>query len=159
MRLSELLHAIHADVANAARRILRDHHRQRDVRPAVFGPAREDRQLVEIDLVAAPHDFLTRWRADLHARRKLRHLQQSRQQRQLADKSFGHLEIEQLRDARADRVQVVDAERQRHAPHRTEQVDRHRILAIVVPSRRTDVLEQQRLAATRLLRHAIGDLA
>jgi hypothetical protein len=35
--LAELLHAIHAHVANAARRILGDHHGERDVRPPSSG--------------------------------------------------------------------------------------------------------------------------
>ena len=44
------LQAVHADVALASRRILREDERQRDERPAILRPAREDWQLVEIRL-------------------------------------------------------------------------------------------------------------
>ena len=43
----EHLHAVGADVAHAGFRILREHERQRDEAAAVFGPALQDRQLVE----------------------------------------------------------------------------------------------------------------
>ena len=147
------------DVAHLRLRIPADDHRQRDVRPPSSGQQVMIGQLVEVDLVAAPDDFLARRRPALHARRELRDLQQPRQQRELAEQPFGHLEVEQLRDARAVLVEVLHAERERHALHRAEQVDRHRIRASASRRRSTGMLEQQRLAAARLLHHAVGDLA
>ena len=56
-------------------------------------------------------------------------------------------------------IEVVDAERHRHPPHRAEEVDRDRERASACRSSSIDVLEQQRLAAAGLLHHAVGDLA
>ena len=52
-----LLQAIHPAVARAGA-ILCEHERQRHVGAAVLGPAAEDRQGVEVDLVADVHDLL-----------------------------------------------------------------------------------------------------
>ena len=155
--LVELLHAIHAHVADAAHRILADHRRHGHERPTVFGPAVQHGDLVEIDLVALPHDVLTRRRAALGARRKLRHFEQSRQQGELAEEPIGDLEIHQRRDAVADGVKIVNAKRHRHATHGAEQVDRHRILRAGAVAENW-VLKQQRLATTGHLGHAVGNL-
>ena len=48
----DLLHPVHADVADARVRVARDHRRQRDERRRVAGPAAHDRQRVEVDVVA-----------------------------------------------------------------------------------------------------------
>src|SRR5262249_47749917 len=80
------------------------------------------------------------------------------QKRELRDETLGHLHLEQLGDARSDLVEPLDAERHAHAAHRAEEIDRDR-------KRRSRsvhqdrLLEQQRLAAVRLLHHPIGDLA
>ena len=114
--------------------------------------------LSRFDLVAPPDDFLRRRVAAAHPRRKLPDLEQPRQHRQLGDESLGHFHLEQLGDARADLVERLDAERHRHAPHRAEEVDRdgkRRPRAV----HQHRMLEQQRLAAARLLHHAVGDLA
>ena len=64
----------------------------------------------------------------------------------------------QLRDARADLVEARDAERERHPPHRAEQVDRDRERG-PRPVIEQHVLEQQRRPAARHLHHPVGDLA
>ena len=57
---AEHLDAVHPDVADPARRIAGDHHRQGDVAPAVAGPGGEERDVVEVDGVAPQHDLLAR---------------------------------------------------------------------------------------------------
>ena len=56
----DLLHPVHADVARAGLRVVRDHRRQRDERRRVAGPAALDRQEVEVDVVAREHDVVRR---------------------------------------------------------------------------------------------------
>ena len=121
--LVDLLHAIHADVANTTRRILADDGGHGEIRAAILGPAMEDRDLVEIDLVTAPHNLLTRRRPALHARRELGDLQQAGQQRQLPKEPIGHLEVHELRNPRTDGIEVIHPQRHGHPPHGTEQVD------------------------------------
>ena len=41
------LNAVHATIALAGFRVLREDHRERDVAAAVFGPALEDREIVQ----------------------------------------------------------------------------------------------------------------
>ncbi len=152
------LHAVHANVADAALRILRDHHWQCDVRSAVFGPASDDRQLRQIHLVALQHHFLARRLAAPNARRKLSELEQPRKHRQLAHDALRHLEIEHLGDARADLVEIVHAEREGHSPHRAEEVDDDGILR---PLARIEnhVFEVKSTAPAGLFHYAIRDLA
>src|SRR5688572_3143487 len=67
--------AIHADVADASLGIARDHHRQRDVWATVLRPALDDRQLAQVDLIAAQHDLLTGGGTAFDARRELPQLE------------------------------------------------------------------------------------
>ena len=118
--LPRLHDAIHADVANAALRVARDHHRQRDVRAAVLRPARHE-WAVDAGRYRSPRQttLLAGRRAGLHSRRKLPDLEQPRQQRELREESLGDLEVhEACGDAVADIVEVLDAER--HAIRRIE---------------------------------------
>ncbi len=154
----EKLHAIHADVPNAALWILRDDHRQRDVRPAVLRPALDDRELPQVHLVPAPDDLLRRRRPSFHARRELGHLEQPRQHAELGDESLRHLHLQQLGDAVADLVEPFDAERHRHPPHRPEEIDCHRERRAGAVEQR-HVLEEERGSSARLLHGAVGDLA
>ena len=58
------LHAIHADVADARLRVLRDHGGEGDERRRIARPAALDREKAEIDVIALEHDLLARrpWR-------------------------------------------------------------------------------------------------
>ena len=157
--LPRLHDAIHADVADAALRIARDDHRERDVRAAVLGPALHERQLVEIDLVAAPDDLLARRVAAPHARRKLPDLEQSRQHRRACRSSPSGTFISSSSVMRAPTSSSdstpSDMLMRRIEPKRlmpTGNAERE-------PSISTGVLEQQRLAAAGLFHHAVGDLA
>jgi hypothetical protein len=126
--------------------------------PAVFRPGRHHRQSAQVDLIALPDDVLARWRPAFHPRRKARDLEQPRDERQLRHDAVGHLEIHQLRDPRADLVQLANAEGECHAAHRAEQVDRHRKGgdgAVIEHG----LLEEQRGPATRQLHCPVGDLA
>ena len=58
------LHPVHADVAAAGLRVVRDDGRERDERRRVARPAALDRQEAEVDVVAAQHDLLARALAD-----------------------------------------------------------------------------------------------
>jgi hypothetical protein len=79
--LAQLLHAVHAHVADAAHRVLADHRGQRDVRAAVLGPAGEHGSLSRSTSSPATRLLTRRRAAALHARRELGHLHQARQQR------------------------------------------------------------------------------
>jgi len=74
--------------------------------------------------------------------RELGDLREPRQHRELGEQTFGHLEGEQLGDARADVVEALDAECERHAPFRAEEIDRHRILGLPAAAQRR-LCEQQ----------------
>ena len=54
------LHAVHADVAAAGVRVVRDDGRERDERRRVARPAALDRELRQVDVVAREHDLLAR---------------------------------------------------------------------------------------------------
>ena len=125
--LPEHLNAIHADVAHARHRILGDHAAERDVRTAILGPTDRYRELREVDISALNDGVLTGSAASHGAWRKLRHLSQPRQHRQFAEQPFGDLERDELADARAHVIEAVDAERERHAALRTEEIDRDRV--------------------------------
>ena len=93
-----------------------------------------------------------------HARRKLPDLEQPRQQRSLAMIPSGTFISSSSVMRTPIVVERLDAERHAHAAHRAEEVDRRR----ETPSasvHQDRLLEEQRLAAARLLHHAIGDLA
>ena len=60
----EDLHPVHADVVLALE-VLRHHQRQRDERAAVLGPRGQHGQRVQVDVVAAQNDLLTRGLLDL----------------------------------------------------------------------------------------------
>jgi len=155
---SEHLHPVHADIPNPTPGILRDHHRQRDIRAAVFRPARDDWQAREVDVIALENDLLARGLTTSRPRRKLADLQQPRQHGKFPHQSFRNFQIQHLGNAFPDLVEIAHAERQTHPLHRSEEIDRHRVLrplAVV----ENDVFEVERLAAARLLHHAIRDLA
>src|SRR5688500_6550403 len=155
---TQYLHAIHPDVADPRLRVFGYDHWKCDVRPRILGPARNYRKLPQIDLIALPDNLLTDRLPTTHPRRKLPDFQEPRQHRQLPHQPLGNLEVEQLGNARANLIEVVDFERERHPAHRTKEVDRDREfrpLTVV----EDDVLEKQRLSTAGLLHHAIGYLA
>jgi hypothetical protein len=145
----DLLHAVHADVAHARARVLRDHRRQGDERRGVAGPAALDRQQVEIDVVAGEHDVVHGAGAD-RARTRVGDRLQLLQPTNLLDEALRRLHLEQVAEPRRDVVEPLDAERHRHAPFRAELVDQQRM------PRALDVLEQQRGPAG--LHDAVVDL-
>jgi hypothetical protein len=156
--LPHLLHAVHADVADPTRRILAHDGRHGQERTAVLRPRGEHRELVEIDVGPLPHDLLAGRAPRLRARREFGDLQQPRQQLQLAEEALGDLQVEQLRDAVAVVVELLHAERHRHARHRAEEIDRDRELGDRAVAEHR-LLEQQCRAASGQLHHAVGDLA
>ena len=84
----------------------RDHHRQRDVRAAVLGPACEDRESGR-DRRRRPRST-TSWhggRPPVIRGGNFAISASLRQHRQLAEQAFGHLEFEQLGDPLADLVE------------------------------------------------------
>ena len=144
----EHLHAIGADVPHAGLGIFGEHQRQRDESSAVFGPALEDRQLVE--RAVSTNDFLARRILD-RLRHQIAQPAHHRQHLERVHDAFGHLRRHELVDFRGEIVERLDAERQAHAFERSEHVagDRH-----VEPG---GLLEQQRRTAARHLARAVGD--
>ncbi len=151
------LHPVHPDVAHPGSGVARHHLGERDVGAAVVGPAREDGKRAEVDLRAPQHDLLARRRGRRRAGRIAGHLGQSGEERQLLPPPVRHLELEHLRNAGADLVQVLDAQRERHPPDRPEEVDPHGHVghAAVAQDR---PLEEQRRSAAGALHAPIRDL-
>ena len=134
------LHPVHADVAAAGLRILRDHGREGDERRGVARPAALDRQAAEIDVVAlVEHLLARRFRDDL--RPCVRDRLQLEQTSDLLAQTLRRLEVEDVADLRGGVVEPLDPERQAHAPLRAELVDEERVL------RALRVLEQERRPA------------
>src|SRR5262249_32279934 len=131
------LNAIHADVARAARRVAADDHRQRNVAPAVFGPALENLQPAEVDLLSG-QDYLPAWRTLSRLRAIAYHLRQLAELLSLVEQAGRHLGLDQAAHALAQLVQVSQAQRPGHALAAAHRIDQHRD-AITA-----HVLEQQR---------------
>ena len=145
------LQAVHADIALARRRILREDERQRDKRPAVLRPARQNRNLVEIRLHL--HDFLTR--RFFHVFRKIDRFLRHRDQRDDI-----HLVLKRnirkfhnLAQLVADIIELLHTKRERHALIAAKRIHEHRHVVAL------HILEQKRDIVLALhLRHAIRDL-
>ena len=149
------LDPVHPDVADAARRIGRDHHRQGDVAPAVPRPGGEERDL---------RRDRPRRRAGRPPGRAARppftrggNLPISASLGSIASLPNSpsgtlRLSISEMRSPML--VEVVDAERQAHPAHRAEEVDGDRLRAPPAVLEQ-DVLEQERGPAARAL-HARG---
>jgi hypothetical protein len=90
---------------------------------AVLRPAAQHRQPREVDLVAAPDDLL-HGRARHAPGRERRQLAQLRQVRRHAEQAAAEPDVHQGAQAGGEVVQVVDAERPRHALPGAEEVDR-----------------------------------
>ena len=145
--LAVLLEPIHADVAAASNGILRDHVGERHVRPTIVRPLELDRQEVEIRL--GPDDLLAGTRThDLGTR--IRNAFEAAERLHLVLESLWRLEVEQLGDLVANRIELVAAERQQHPTLRAELVDQK------WDFRSLDVAAQQGRTAT--LERAVGDL-
>ena len=136
----DLLHPVHADVAAARVRVLRDHGRQRDERSRVAGPAALDRQQVEVDLVAGQDDLLAGAARD-GLRQRVGDRLQLLQAAHLVDEALRRLHLEHVLEPRRDVVEPLDAEREAHPPLGAELVDQQR------QPRALRALEQQRGAA------------
>ena len=152
---AEDLDAVHPHIPDSRLRIPRNDSTERDVWPAVLGPADRRRELREVDVGVLEDRILARRSSD-RLGRELRHLREARQQREFAEQPLGNLEGEQLRNARAYLVEAVDAEGERHAPLRTEQVDRHGMAGLRTAAQRR-MREQQRRSAARRFHAAVGD--
>ena len=126
---SQDLHPVHADVANAARRVRSDHHRKGDVPSAITRPSGEKWNAAQIDVLIPLDHLLTGRTPTLLPGRELADLRQPGQHRQLAEQSLGHLEVQHFRDSLADLVEVGDPECQVHPAERAEQVDGDRLRA------------------------------
>jgi hypothetical protein len=146
---AELLHPVHADVAHAGARIVRDHGRQRDERRGVVRPALLDREQIEGRVVAFEDDLLAR-RAPDRLRPRVGDRLQLLQPTHLLDQSLRRLHLEDVAEPLRDRVERRRVEGHRHALLRPELVDQQR------PVGALDVLEEQRRPAA--LHDTIVDL-
>src|SRR5579859_1750375 len=143
------LHPVHADVAPARARVVRDHGRERDERRRVARPAALDREQAEIHVVAAQDDLLAGALADGLRPRvgdRLELLQSSH----LLHQPARRLHLEHVGDALRHVVEALHAEREAHATLGAELVDQERMLGAL------RALEQQRRPAG--LHRAIDDL-
>ena len=145
----DLLHPVHADVADAGVRVLRDHGRQRDERRRVAGPAALDREQAEVDVLAGEHDLLTGAARD-SLRPRVGDRLQLLQAAHLLGEPLRRLHLEHVLELARDVVEPLDAERHAHPPLGAELVDQQR------PVGALGVLEQQRRPAA--LHRPVDDL-
>ena len=117
----EHLHAIGADVAHAGLRILCEHERKRDEGTAVFGPAGQDRQVVERAVTL--HDLLAR-RVLHRLGHEIAEPPDHGQHLQRIHDPFGHVGCHQAVDLCGEIVKRLHAEREAHALHRSVDVRR-----------------------------------
>ena len=143
------LHPVHADVARARVRILRDDRRERDERRWIARPAALDREAAEVDVVALVEDLLARRLRD-GLRPRVGDRLQLQQALHLLAQPLRRLHVEDVAELGGRVVELLDAEREAHAPLGAELVDEERVL------RALRVLEQQRRPAG--LDDAIDDL-
>ena len=145
----DLLHPVHADVADTRARIARDHGRERDERCRVARPAAHDRQRIQVDVVTREDDLLARPLRDLLGHRVRDRLELA-ERAHLVDEAVGGLHLEHALELGGDVVETLDSEREAHSPLAPELVDQERML------RSPDVLEQQ--GGTAGLDDPVGDL-
>jgi len=154
---AEDLDPVHPDIADAAGRVGGNHHRQRDVAPAVPRPGGEERNPVEIDCLTLEHDLLAGRPTAAGPGRKFGDFGQPGQHGQFAEQAFRHLEVEQLLNPAADVVELLAAQGQADPPHRAEEIDGDwmRARAAVLEKH---LLEEKGGPPTGALHAAIGDL-
>ena len=134
------LHAIHADVAFAGLGIARDHAGQRDEAAGVFGPALQDGEIQQREVVPLD-DFLAR--AGRHRLgKKLAHFGQHGKHLYFVEKTLRRFHVHESADAVGHLVERVNFKRQIHAASRAELVDQNLRSGMAL-----DVLEKQRRAA------------
>ena len=149
--LVEYLQAVHADVPLTRDWIAREDTGQGDVATAVAGPALERRQPRQRGPCGLDH-FLAGRRGDALGP-GLHQIEQRVELAETLGEGAGQLQVEELRHALAELVQMAHAERGAHAVLRAERVDEHRHVEAL------DTLEQQRhVALGGALRHAVRDL-
>ena len=136
----ELLHPVHAHVARPRLRVVRDHGRKRDERRGIARPAVLDREQAEIDVVAGEDDFVMSGARD-RLRPRVRDRLQLLEAAHLVDEAFRGLHLEHGAQLCGRVVEVVDAEREAHAPLGAELVDQERV------RRAGQVLEEERRSA------------
>jgi len=143
----EALQTVHADVLRSAAGVAREDQRQRDERPAVERPGRQDRELGEIDVVL--DDFVHGCVFDHRGNRECRRTQR-KQLGQPAFHRMRHAELDDVANALPQFVERTRAEGHGHPAFGAELIGEHRIL------RSGDVGEEQGGAAR--LDHAVADL-
>src|SRR5208337_5107791 len=116
------LHAIHADVALPGFRIARDHTGQGDKASSIFGPALQDREIQQREIIALDHLF-ARTSSDSLGK-ELAHLGQHRKHLYFVEKALRRLYVHEGADALRHFVKRVDFEGQSHATGGTELVDK-----------------------------------
>ena len=147
------LQPVHAHVADSRFGIEGVHQRQRHEASAVARPALEHRQRIERRLLPLQHDLLTFAPRRRGTRQPARHLGQQRQHPQFIQERIFRRDglLQQIIEPSRQFVERLHAERHRHPTVGTHHIGQH-------GKRRPRLLEQQRLAAVRLLGHAVGNL-
>ena len=128
----------------------RKDHRHRDEALRVIRPSLEDRQIREVDLVAAENDLLA-WPAPHDLRQHLPEVEEHRQLLELVEEGLRGLLVEDRRETVGDLLDVVDTASELDAPQTPECVAQDRHLGTL------DVLEEERRADR--LADSIRDLA
>ena len=103
------LHAIHAYVPLPCFWIARDHARQRNEASAVFGPALEDGEIEQREIVALDH-FFARARGD-GLRKELAHLGEHGQHLYFVEETLRGLHVHEAANAFGHFVERIDFER------------------------------------------------
>ena len=142
----EHLHPIGADVALTGFRVPGEHEWKRDVRTAIVGPARQNRQVVQ--RAVALHNLVTRGVLD-RLRHQVAEAADHRQHLKGVHDALGHLRRHQLVDLAREVIERFHTERQTDSLHRAVHVRSNRDIEA------GRLLEEQRRTTARRLAGAI----
>ena len=149
------LHAVHTDIALTGFGVARDDAGERDEAASVFGPALQDGEIEQREVVALDDFFARAGRNGL--REELAHFGEHGEHLDFVEEALRGLDVEETADAIGDFVERVDFEGEIHAAGGAELVDEELLAGIAL-----EVFEEERLAAdTSLListlRNPVGD--
>ena len=134
------LHTIHSDIPFASFRIAGDDAGQGDEASPVLGPALQDGEIEEREIVALDDFFAGAGRNRL--REKLAHLGEHGEHFDFIEETLGRFDVREGADAVGDLIEFVDIEREAHAAGRAELVDQEFGAGIAL-----QVFEEKRFAA------------
>src|ERR1039457_1122786 len=115
------LHPVHPQIAFPRLGVARGDQGESDETPGIFGPALQDGEIEQGEIVAL--DDLFAGAGGHRAREELSGFRQQRKHLELVEETLGRFDIHEHADAGGDLVEGIDAERELHAGIGSELVD------------------------------------